>query len=1041
MLISRYQDFLTKEAGIMGDLFGYRSFLNSTPFAFFAVVFGVLFVIFLVKFIKRGNQITELERRIKERDPELYRELHPYAVLPGQAEPQMQRPVTPVPVQTPVQQTVQQPVQQPVYQPVQTPVQQPVQQPVAYTYVQQPVVQAPVAAPAPASAPAPVSAPAENRPVEAPVVNTAAKPKREKFFSSINITFGIGVLLLTMVGATFMTGSWEWMSDTVRVIGLIAIVIMIYGMSFFAGKALKLEQTGFALYSLASLLGPIVVVGIGAYELFGSGFSFKQGTGWLVATVASAVLLATSVLGRFLFKDRVKCNIYRTTVYIALTWLVIFLSAQIGDACDVKIWGMICLGLATLTLMLRIVAATPLTKDDLFFTVYSEIITYTTAALLLFSIAFADGAIFAATIVEFAALVLLAKLTENREWVKYLTPFAGMFIVISWIVLEVSDSAIVMAAVTMAMIFALYVFHKIMGMASVVSEIGLPLVLCAATSFIAFEESPLLSAISFFVTLAIFLFQLLVEPLFSVKENVREGVFMGAVSLAMKITLSILSAITYYTGIILLFFVFEKLPFQGHLYFTMAALLPAIAATVIRIFKDDVRIMTAGLVMTVIAPVAAFISCFSLSSGVGMYHRDDICAGLLSLSVMVMCIFFMLKSFKEKRFSFSTAFWSTVFINAPALAVYVLIEYFEGLSLDFFEDNGITFTLIRQIVPVFFLALNMAALAVAFFVKRAKKGFAADLASGIRYFLIVVACHWFVLSWALIGSNWQMIIISVIFAVLLYVFKAGFFAILPVIAAEVSIISEFKNIENVDVRSILLAAACIGIAGIGRLIFRKYIVSKKAVDYLSLTSFILLFGLPGTDYTAMLVFITLAILIINLAGRVKIPLRVIFSIVAAFICMAVIAQPFIEYPELIKLEINLILILGTLLLICKVIKPFPANAAKYIWFTGVAIALVAEGISAAATGEALDLIIVGTASIGIFIFAFIKRTRLWFILGIVSMISIAIYLSVAFWSTLVWLVYLLVSGSILIVMASVNEWGKRHNKDGKKKRFFEEWKW
>ena len=39
----------------MGDLFGYRSFLNSTPFAFFAVVFGVLFVIFLVKFIKRGG--------------------------------------------------------------------------------------------------------------------------------------------------------------------------------------------------------------------------------------------------------------------------------------------------------------------------------------------------------------------------------------------------------------------------------------------------------------------------------------------------------------------------------------------------------------------------------------------------------------------------------------------------------------------------------------------------------------------------------------------------------------------------------------------------------------------------------------------------------------------------------------------------------------------------------------------------------------------------------------------------------------------------
>ena len=105
------------------------------------------------------------------------------------------------------------------------------------------------------------------------------------------------------------------------------------------------------------------------------------------------------------------------------------------------------------------------------------------------------------------------------------------------------------------------------------------------------------------------------------------------------------------------------------------------------------------------------------------------------------------------------------------------------------------------------------------------------------------------------------------------------------------------------------------------------------------------------------------------------------------------------------------------------------------------MALIAEGISAAVTGEVVDLILVGTASFGIFIYAFIRRNRLWFILGIVSMISIAVYLSMAFWSSLVWLIYLFVAGSILVVMASVNEWGKRHNQNGKKKRFFEEWTW
>lgn len=82
-----------------------------------------------------------------------------------------------------------------------------------------------------------------------------------------------------------------------------------------------------------------------------------------------------------------------------------------------------------------------------------------------------------------------------------------------------------------------------------------------------------------------------------------------------------------------------------------------------------------------------------------------------------------------------------------------------------------------------------------------------------------------------------------------------------------------------------------------------------------------------------------------------------------------------------------------------------------------------------------------TPSFGIFTYVFIRRNRLWFILGIVSMISIAVYMSVAFWSSLVWLIYLLIAGIILVVMASVNEWGKRHNKDGKKRRFFEEWTW
>ena len=73
------------------DLLGFRRILDSTPFAVLAVAFGVLFVVFLVKYIQRGRRITELERMIKERDPELFSQLYPLYRAPVQQPDQAER--------------------------------------------------------------------------------------------------------------------------------------------------------------------------------------------------------------------------------------------------------------------------------------------------------------------------------------------------------------------------------------------------------------------------------------------------------------------------------------------------------------------------------------------------------------------------------------------------------------------------------------------------------------------------------------------------------------------------------------------------------------------------------------------------------------------------------------------------------------------------------------------------------------------------------------------------------------------------------------
>ena len=986
-----------------------------------AQVFMALFIVFLVKSIIRGKKIENLEKRIRE--------------LEGKAPPM---PVMPPYIPMGMPQTMY------PYQPAMVPQQPPVN-------VQPAVAETATVNAAPTPSWAVPPAEVQNRRIAAQVNNIHAapeKPQREKFFSSINITFGIGVLLLTIVGATFMTGSWSWMTEEVRAVSLIVLVVLVYGMSFLAGKILKLQQTGFALYSLASLLGPIVIVGMGTFNLLGSAFSFKDGTGWLVATVAALVLFVSSIAGRFLFREGAQANIYRGTSYISLTWLVVFLSGQIGQASDlVSEWGMICLGLATLALALRLIGITKLFDGEAFFKVYSEIITYIPAGLLLFSIAFSDGAIFGATIVSFASVVLLAKFAENRKWLKFITPLAGMEIVISWIVFADSDEVFMVTAITMAIIVILMVVHKMLVISSGLSDIGLPVMLGALTTIIAVEDAPVMAAVGCFLTLVIFVFELVAEPVLAGNEAITEGVFRKETPVALQIVLSLLCAVFYYLGMVMAYFVPERNLIHGDMYFTAIALVPAIASIIIRIIlNDDIRIRTAGMVMTIAAVISGFFSIFNYES----YARVPqnifcpdlyICSWILTLAVIVMCVFFMVRPIKEKKLSFGAMLWMSLALNALAIGVFLTIEYNAVISwrIKLIPESYLDLT--RQIASIVFLVLNAGAMVSSVLVKRKRKDLAAQYASGLKHFFSGFASVWFVVSWILLGMTWKTLIVAVVFAVLLSLAGSEFLSALPVFAAEICLMEVVTNIENVDLRNIIYVGLAVAVAGIGRLFFRKAVFSKKAVDYLSLTSFIFLFAVEIGDYVPMMIFLTLSLLVMNLAGRVKIPVRVFVSVFAALICCAVIAQPFFTLPDLIALEYDIALILGTLILICRVIKPATYSVMKYFWFTGVAASIVAEGISAAVTGEVLDLVLVGIASFGIFIYAFIRRNRLWFILGIVSMVSIAVYLTLAFWSSLVWLIYLFLAGSILVVMASVNEWGKRHNKDGKKKRFFEEWTW
>lgn len=1053
-------------------------------FIFLPVIFCVLFIIFLTKSIQRGKRIKELEKEIydlksgnkNQAAPNTYTSnavpQQPYIpqqnMMPGYpGQPYIQLPEIQPQGYMPAQGTSSAPVQ--AYAPqAAASSSQPVVPQQAIVSAQSVAHQTAPFAPVQTYAPQTANQPQSNNdiPGQAPTPSWAKKPgeinnvtayqqpvleekkPREKFFSSINITFGIGVLLLTIVGATFMTGSWPWMTEGVRAVCLVMIVFIVYGMSFFAGKILKLKQTEFALYTLASLLGPIVIVGMGTFNLLGSAFSFSGGTGWLVATVAALVLTATSVGGRFLFKEKTQANIYQGTFYIALTWLVVFLCGQIGHAgSGVTEWGMICLGLATLALVFRIAAATNILEGEVFFKVYSEIITYITAGLILFSSFLSDAAILGASIVEFVAFVIFAKFSSDRKWIRYLLPFVGMMIAGSWIVFaDATEDTVLITSITIAVFVILYATLKILKLSTLLSDLLFTISLGTMPTFIAIEKVPVMGVVSCFFAVVLLVFQMLIEPALAESDLIPEGILRKENPVPLQVAFSLLATVFYYLGVVMLYLTIKEFPLQGHLYFTLTALIPACAALAVRFFrKDDIRIRASGILLSIGSVIAAFVSCFSITTknnpDTGFYSHVNVCSWILTLALIVLALFIMVKPLKEKVLSVGVMFWTSVCLNAFAIGVFMTIGYHDEAYWEINKAHLPEAVLAYKIAALVFLALNMAATGAAALLKKKGKDLVSSYAAGMKFFFVGFAVFWFIITGTLFDVAWQMLIIAVIFAVLLILFDSGFFSIIPVLVAECAMVYEFVNLDNADLSNILCIVSAVVFAVLGRLIYRRNVFSAKAVDYLSLTSFLFLFGLNGADYVAMMVFLTLSLLVMNLAGRIKIPVKVIVSVFASLVCLAVVAQPFFEYPDVIDLEVNIIIMLGTLFMICRVIKPAPYDVMKYFWFTGVSLSLIAEGVSAAVTGEVLDLIIVGTASFGIFIYAFIRRNRLWFILGIVSMISVAVYLSIAFWSSLVWLIYLFVAGTILVVMASLNEWGKRHNKDGKKKRFFEEWTW
>lgn len=147
------------------------------------------------------------------------------------------------------------------------------------------------------------------------------------------------------------------------------------------------------------------------------------------------------------------------------------------------------------------------------------------------------------------------------------------------------------------------------------------------------------------------------------------------------------------------------------------------------------------------------------------------------------------------------------------------------------------------------------------------------------------------------------------------------------------------------------------------------------------------------------------------------------TLAAALAAAAFWRQPFIRWPEVICLEIQLV------------------PAAGFIWGLGriwghrreitniqtvlYCLCLGAMALDALSTGAVWDALILEAVNLAVFLGAYMRKSMRWIRISGITMILVALYMTKDFWLSLSWWVYLLAAGLGLIVFAAVTEMKKR----------------
>lgn len=317
---------------------------------------------------------------------------------------------------------------------------QPVVQPKPEVQVQQPVqpqpqvkVQAQTQPQAqPVFKPAPVP--------QAPLPTYSAQPKQRKGGSTaVGVSFSVGVLLMVIAAAVFISATWQTMLPVLKCIVLLLVVSGVYALSKLSRDKLKLESTSSVLYMLGSLITPIAVfVGFLAFDLQ------KE----MITLVCCALSLGVSgLIGYRIFGTKLQVAIS----YLGFVWSEIFICMEAMGNVKGLAFG-ICTAAFVSGLIYFI-------KPKLkFFDKFAEITAYVAVIGFFMTASFGRLTFIPFILSNLMYWASLLMLTRKRKWIAFVSALAPIFTLIHIKVtyVESRTAFLIIAFLTIAFMLALY---------------------------------------------------------------------------------------------------------------------------------------------------------------------------------------------------------------------------------------------------------------------------------------------------------------------------------------------------------------------------------------------------------------------------------------------------------------------------------------------------------------------------------------------------------------------------------------------------------